>query len=459
MNAAEAYSLTNKRLTNQVREREMLGHVLNYKEDRTAILTELKSEHFNNTNHGDLYEMYQDFFRTGLDITYDAISDHIELRAKNEGHGIELKELLQSISSQSLSDTMPNSIHLLGELLKNRKIYNEILVRGDMMFRNNESTEKIMAHIASVLVSVETGKKDIPIGVVADNVVDSILNPKESERGLLTGLTEFDVTFGGIKKDRYISIAGEPGSGKTAVIIELMARLSERYPNDVAIIFFSMEMSEERVVKRFISRITELSNTTLEGRIKGIDKSQRGKIKDAGVIVSGYPVEIIYKTMNCDQIDLRLKKFALENEGKHLIAILDHIGLVPGQTNDLRINTIRASQTMKSFCRDDKGTSIVLSQLKKEVQSLERRKTYNMPVKSDIMESGQIDQDSDILLLLWRPEMRFAVIAYQGTEEWDTTNKLIILNEKNRDGQSFTHLILSVLIACNKLQNNSQPFN
>lgn len=457
--AAESYSLLNKRLTNQIRERETLGHILCVKDDRAAILTELKPEHFHATNHSVLYEMYVKMFGLNLDITYESVCDHIELNARSESQALELKDLLQSISNEILSDTVPNSIHLLNALLKNRKIYNDILVKGDFMFRNNESTERIISHIASVLVNVETGKKEIPVDVVVDNVVDSILNPKEEHKGLQTGLSEFDLVYGGVKKDRYITIGAEPGAGKTALAIDLMGRLSERYPEDVAIIFFSMEMSEERVVKRFISRITGLSNTTLEGRLKAVDRSQKQRIEDAAKIVANYPIEIIYQTMNCDQIALRLKKFAIENPGKHLIAVLDHIGLVAGDTADLRINTINASQTMKSFCRDHKGTSIVLTQLKKEVQSNERRRTHHMPNKSDIMESGQIDQDSDILMLLWRPEMRFPNIPYMGQDEWDTTNKLVALNEKNRDGQAFTHLVFHCQISCNRLENNTQPFN
>ncbi len=327
------------------------------------------------------------------------------------------------------------------------------------MFQNNEPIEQVIAHMSKILVSIDTGKTETPVNIITDYVVNSILDPGDQEKGLLTGIDEFDLLTGGVKEDRYYTIGGESGGGKTAVIIDLIDRLCERYPDDIAMLFFSLEMSERRVVKRLISRQTNLTDQQLEGRLKHLTAEQKAMVNAAGKKIKAYPLEIVYQSLDCAQMNLRMRKFALENQGKKLIVFLDHIGLVVGATNDQRVNTIQASTTMKSFCRDYNGSVFVLTQFTKEIDSNENKKNYHKPHMGYIMESGRIRQDSDFIGLIWRPETRFSTIAYGGNEEWDTTGKMIILNEKNRDGQCPTDMILNHKVSCNRLINSTDIFN
>lgn len=450
-NAAELFNQVQGRLYNPKKEKEILGQLINSPGDQIEIITALKPEHFVGNNTQALYSMALELVSGNYDLTYNVLCDHIELKAKSAQNARELRECLNEVRTERVSDTVFNSVSMLKELLRNRKIYNEVLIRGDQMFRANIPIEEIVNQISKVIVSIDDGRKEKDIQQVVDNVIDAILNPQDHDRGLETGLRDIDIQFGGIRKDRYYAVGAESGAGKTAFVVDIIERLCVRHSDKIKILFFSKEMSEERVIKRLISRKTGFTNDQLDGRPKPLSQEHKKLVRETRDVIKRYPLEIVYDTMNVQQMKLRAKKFALENPDKHLIIILDHIGLVVGETNDQRVNTINASSMMKSFCRDYGVSSIVLTQFTKEIDNLDNRKNFHRPHMGYIMESGRIRQDADAVWLLWRPETRFERIAYCNDPEWPTKGKMIILNEKNRDGQCPTDMIFDQDVGTNRI--------
>lgn len=455
MSAHEHYEAINKRLLNLQKEKELLGHIINKPVDQLQLLLDVKKEFFFKEEHAMLFELMQGLFHTKHDITFDSLHDFINIKIPTRKK-TDITALLEDVRSEQLSDTVFNSISLLHELYKNRLIYSEVLVKANMMFQENLPIEEIIDHMSKIMISIDNGKKEHTVKSLTDNIVESILDPIDQEKGLDTGLHSIDVQFGGVKKDRYYAIGGESGGGKTAVIVDIIERLCTKHSDKIKIIFFSMEMSEGRIIKRLISRKTQLSNQLLDIKKSNLSAAEREGVKKAGALLKDYPLEIVYDTMDCRQIKMRVRKFAIENKGKHLIVMLDHIGLVVGETNDMRVNTINASSTMKSFCRDYDASVFVLTQFTKEIDSMDNKKNYHRPHMGYIMESGRIRQDADAVWLIWRPETRFAQIPYGSTDElWDTKDKIIMLNEKNRDGQAPTDMIFNHNIACSTLMNSN----
>lgn len=452
----ETYDKLKQRLSSISKEKETLGHILNIPNDQVELFTELKPAYFSDINCRELFEIMAGLFQSKHDITYSVVHEFIGLKAKNEVRIDQLRRTLEEVKSYVLSDTVFNTVSLLRELLKNRQIYSEILVKGEMMFSQNEPISKIMDHMSQVLVKVETGRQEKQVKDVASSVVHAILNPLEVEKGLDTGLIDIDLQFGGIKKDTYYTIGALSGAGKTAFVCDMIERLCTRHKDKVAILFFSLEMAEERIVKRLVSRITRLTNQTLD--LGALNKEERELVAMAGARIAEYPLEIVYATMGITDMTLRVRKFALENPDKHLVVMLDHMDLVTGSTTDMRVNKIMASTMCKSWCRDYKASVMALTQFTKEADHPNRKKEYYRPNMAYIMESGRVRQDSDAVWLLWRPETHFQHIPYMGVEQWPTKNKLIILNEKNRDGQSPTDMIFNCNIGCNYIYNLHDVF-
>ncbi len=456
-NASELFDQINARLYNYDLEKQILGHIINSEEDQVELLTNLRREHFNSTENGDLFDLIQGMFQTNHTISPVSVNTFIDLQVK-DSHVKRIRKEFESIKNEKLTDSLFNSLSVLRELLKNRKIYSEILTKGSEMFCSNRPTDEIVEHIGSVLISIETGRAEPKTDDVTGDVVDEILGNKPVTKGLEIGLKDFDLQFGGVKKDRYYGIGAASGSGKTAILVDFIHRLCERHADKIKILFFSMEMSENRIVRRLISRATDLTDQQLEGRMKILNDQQRDDVAKAGKMVKGYPLEIVYQTMTTNQMRMRARKFALQNPGKHLIIMLDHIGLVNGATNDMRVNTILASSTMKSFAVDYKASVFVLTQFTKDSESNEARKYFYRPHMGYIMESGRIRQDADVILLGWRPEVWFQSIPYNGNPEWPTDGKYIMLNEKNRDGHAPNDIVLSAKVSTNKFEDSNETF-
>jgi replicative DNA helicase len=447
-----------ERLKNEDKEREIISAIVNSKEYQIQVATELKDHYLTCSKRIAIFNYAKEIMSNNRSVNKQSLEDHIKLRAPSR----DVKYIIEEISnccSLPLTDDPVNNIAHLAELRKNRVIYYDILVEGNRMFLQSDSVEEIISKFTSSLISIETGRKEVETKEVVDNVIDSILNPGKKEKGLSTGLDQFDMQYGGVMRDRYYTIGAESGTGKTATIADMIHRVCNRHQKKVKILFFSMEMSEDRIVQRLISRYTGLTNQTLEQKLKLLTKDQRQKASEAAEKVRNYPLEIVYDTMNTDQMEMRAKKFIAQNPDVHPIIMLDHIGLVVGKTNDMRVNTIQASSTMKKFCTNYKASVFVLTQFTKEIDSKENAKNYHKPHMGYIMESGRIRQDSDGVILLWRPETRFNTISYAGDDEWSTENKMIWLNEKNRDGQAPTHMIFGCNIGSNVIENLKDPFS
>jgi replicative DNA helicase len=445
------------RMKNVPLEHEVLHFIINKEDDRLLFFDSIKSAHFSDTFNQEIYDFLTDLHIDGYEVNYIGIISHVELRAKPS----RLKSLiktLKTIQDADITDTPDNMIMRITELHKNRVIYEGIIQDANRDFISNEPIDDIIANISNTLLHIETGRKELKTDEVTQDVVESILHPESEFPGKQIGIHDFDMIYGGVKEDTQFVIGGEPGSGKTAIVVDFVYRLCTRYPDDVAILFYSYEMSEKRIIKRLISRMTGLSNRRLDGIGTSLSATEKEDIINAGLDIRVMPLQIVYDTLDTTRLRLRARKFALQNKGKHLIYFLDHIGLIEGTEADIRKQTIKASGTMKSFCRDYGATTFVLTQLKKELASKENARNYHMPNPSHIMESGSIKSDADNVMLLWRPEMRFATIAYHTVEDWSTANKLIIINDKNRDGQAPTHIVTECDIKSNKIEDCKNPF-
>jgi replicative DNA helicase len=202
----------------------------------------------------------------------------------------------------------------------------------------------------------------------------------------------------------------------------------------------------------------QMMDAKSRGKMARFTPEEIAAIKKAHAEIKKYPLEIVYATMNCHQLRLRMRRFALQNPDKHLVVVLDHLGLVQGDTADMRVNTIIASGVLKSFCVDYAATVINLTQFTKSADAPENKKIYYRPSMNFIMESGRVRQDSDIVILLWRPEIWFPFINYKGDENWETMGKMVWLVEKNRDGFAPCDIILGCNIGTNKLNNSAEVF-
>ena len=246
--------------------------------------------------------------------------------------------------------------------------------------------------------------------------------------GVPTGLALVDNITNGWQKTDLVILAGRPAMGKTAVAISMV--LAPTIEKNIPVAIFSLEMSKEQIVGR------------MQSALSGLDVSRIVKMQLNGR-------EIIHLGESCKPLDsapiyvddtaglslseFRVKARQLVREHGVKLILIDYLQLMSsGLKHNNRENEISAiSRGLKIVAKDLQIPIIALSQLSRAVET---RGGDKKPVLSDLRESGQIEQDADMIMFCYRPE-------YYGMNEYEingdvhpTHGLFLLLIAKHRNG-------------------------
>ncbi|WGH24975.1 MAG: replicative DNA helicase [Candidatus Shikimatogenerans bostrichidophilus] len=243
-----------------------------------------------------------------------------------------------------------------------------------------------------------------------------------------TGFKKLDNIIIGLQESDLIIIASRPGMGKSSLALSLILNIISR---KIPVGLFSLEMSSINIISRLIifeSNITYKKLNTSNLNLKEYNLYKRTINK-----INNYPL-YIDDTPYLSLIDFKNKCRMLIKKYNVKLIVIDYLQLisvddVKYKNREQEISTI--SRNIKNIAKELKITIIAISQLSRAV---EIRGGYKRPMLSDLRESGAIEQDADIVLLLYRPE-------YYGFKYWNTENKSICKGEaeiiiaKHRNGK------------------------
>ena len=215
--------------------------------------------------------------------------------------------------------------------------------------------------------------------------------------GIASGFYDLDSITQGFQKSDLIIIAGRPSMGKTALCINIALNTIKKYK--CPILFFSLEMSKEQLIYRLLSNEIEITNTRLKaGHIYENDWVKLNKVIEN---LSALPL-FIDDTTNLSIQDIRskIKKIIFEQNNIGLI-IIDYLQLMENSNiqSDNRVQELsQITRALKNLAREFKVPIITLSQLSRNVEN----RVNKRPLLADLRESGSIDKDADLVLMLYR---------------------------------------------------------
>jgi replicative DNA helicase len=213
--------------------------------------------------------------------------------------------------------------------------------------------------------------------------------------GITSGFYDLDTLTQGFQKSDLIILAGRPSTGKTALSLNIASNIIKN--SKLPVLFFSLEMSKEQIMYRLLAMETNINHMRLKsGKLSQNDWLKLNKMIK---ILSKFPL-FIDDTFDLSIQDIRSKiKTILFEQNRIGIIIIDYIQLM--QNSKLKIENrvqelSQITRSLKTLAREFNTPIIGLSQLSRNVETRIDKK----PILSDLRESGSIEQDADLVLML-----------------------------------------------------------
>src|SRR6266576_183380 len=234
------------------------------------------------------------------------------------------------------------------------------------------------------------------------NKLDQLHERRGTIVGVPTGFTDLDHLTGGLQKSDLIILAARPAIGKTSMALSLAHNAAIKHQSSVAV--FSLEMSKEQLVQRLLSMDAGIDQQRLRTGWIEDDEWERivyamGTLSEANIWIDD--------TAGISTVEMRSKARRLHAERNIDLIIVDYLQLMQsmsgsGKRNENRVQEIsEISRNLKSLARELNVPVLALAQLSRAVESRQSK----VPQLSDLRESGSIEQDSDIVMFIYRDDV------------------------------------------------------
>tara|TARA_B100000768_G_scaffold181654_1_gene205588 strand:- start:2010 stop:3356 length:1347 start_codon:yes stop_codon:yes gene_type:complete len=417
---------------NFLSEKIILGNLLINNEALDITVRTLSIEAFYFKNHQTIYQAILNLSTQKKIINITTLTNYLQEQG-----------LLEQIGGVTilieLMNQVPNLVNLEEylTLVQDKFIRRTLIKLGYQIINSsyvtNISLEQIISDLESELVLI--GKKTETNQVLSSaellsNVIKELKDKSNNVTlpGISSGFYDLDALTQGFQKSDLIIIAGRPSMGKTAFCLNSATNILKK--SKLPILFFSLEMSKEQLMYRVLASETNINSTRL--RAGNIKQSEWDILNSTVKRFSRLPL-FIDDTPNVSIAEIRkkIKKIRFEQQKLGLI-IVDYLQLMENSNkNENRVQELsQITRSLKNIAREFNVPVIVLSQLSRNVEN----RVNKRPILSDLRESGSIEQDADLVLMLYRDE-------YYNTEtEEPNITELII--SKHRNGPIGTTKIL-----------------
>jgi replicative DNA helicase len=238
--------------------------------------------------------------------------------------------------------------------------------------------------------------------------------------GTPSGFNDLDDLTGGFQPGNLIVLAARPSMGKSCLVTNMCENASVKHGRPVAI--FSLEMAETELAQRFIASQAKINGDDLrKGRVK---PDRWPKVMQATETLAAAPL-YVDDSSDLGILELRAKTRRLHSRSPLGLVVVDYLQLMrPEDTSNSRVEQIgQISRGLKILARELNIPVIAVSQLSRAVEARPDKK----PLLSDLRESGQIEQDADLVMFIYRDE-------YYNRNESERPGEADVIVAKHRNG-------------------------
>ena len=405
-------------------EQAALGCIINYKSQLALAEDVLKDDDFYWDKHKRIFSTIKALSRKDMNI--DLITLLNELKVSDS---IDKCGGVSYITELATNTVFSSNVESYVKIIKDKSDSRNLIRAGrELISKSYEESEveSIIFTVEDKIYKVINSKESediLDMGQSVEKVLTRIENNYCNGGKILgntTGFKEIDNTISGLQKGDFIIVAARPSMGKTAFALNIGQHASK----GASVGIFSLEMTTEQLMERLIS-----SRSLVEfGKIKTgkLDEAEFRKITDAANVLAKRKIFIDDKSTNLSDIKAKCRNLKIK-EGLDVV-IIDYLQLIEisDKTNSREQEIAKISRELKKLAKKLEITIVALSQLSRAPE----QRTDHKPILSDLRESGSIEQDADVIFMLYRDE-------YYNKESEEKNIAEVIIN-KNRNGETKT---------------------
>ncbi len=412
-------------------EQAVLSAVLLENDALVTAMEILEPDDFYLDSHRVLFTAMQEMFERGTPVDLVTLIDHLQATARLEPVG---GPAAVSVLAGRVS-TAANVGYWAG-IVKDKSLLRRIITESTALvteaYGEPEDVESFLDRAENKVLEIATRQTTTTYQPIKQVVYESfkIIDELDKRRGSLTGVpsgfSDLDELTSGFQKSELILLAGRPSTGKTALALNFMRHAAVNADKNVA--FFSLEMAANQLVIRMICSESDISTDRL--KLGNFKKDQYRKLTNAANTISQADI-FIEDSASLSVLELKAKARRIMSESGLDMVIVDYLQLLGGtgskRSRDSREQEIsEISRGLKAMAKELDIPVLALSQLNRAPETREG----GDPRLSDLRESGALEQDADVVMLLHRPGLKKKKDEGKQAEDTHTILKI----EKQRNG-------------------------
>jgi len=385
-------------------ERSILGGILVNIQNLSVVLSVISPEDFYKDAHRKILESIITLVDKGLPV------DLLSLTEELQRDGL-LEDLGGASYVASLMDGVPRSLNVSyhAQVVKEKSLLRRLIASSMRIMTSSyeaqEEPDAILDQAQSAIIDVadqRTKPGFVSMGKLVPPTMESLeamAKRRDFITGVPSGFKDLDEITSGFHKGEFVVVAARPSMGKTALCLNIAQHVGLRTPSAAG--FFSMEMSLEQLAIRMLCADAQVD---LQKIRKGlISERDMEKIRLSAEALA--PARIyLDETAGLTVLAMKAKARRLRMEGNLDILFLDYMQLMRTSQRFENRNQEMSfiSRSMKELAKELQIPVVGISQLSR---APEKGRKEPRPILSDLRESGAIEQDADVVIFIYRPEV------------------------------------------------------
>ena len=383
-------------------EQSVLGSILLDKDAMISVSETLIPEDFYKEAHRVIYECMLKLYNNQSEIDLITLADEL----RDQGYLDDIGGIAYITSLSTIVPTTSNIKYYIN-IVKEKSISRQLISAANdiinLGYDSSTKVEDVLENAEKKIfdISQERTTNDFqPINQVLTetlSMLEKLYEEKSDVTGLTTGFRDLNKKINGLQRSDLLLIAARPAMGKTAFALNLVQNAALK--GDASVAVFSLEMSKEQLVQRMVAAQSSVELKKIKtGTLAANDWP---RITDGMAVLSGAKIHID-DTPGIKISELRSKCRKLKIEKGLDLVLIDYLQLMEGEGhNESRQQEIaKISRSLKILAKELDCPVVALSQLSRAPE----QRADHRPMLSDLRESGSIEQDADIVMILYMDE-------------------------------------------------------